>query len=244
MQGKVITVENLSFSYDGNQVLENVSFSVDEGDYIGLVGPNGSGKTTLIRNMLGLVKPRAGRIFLFGVRLADFKEWGKIGYLPQKINSFNLFFPATVREVVSLGLASKKEADSDAVERAMELVDVGNIGGRLIGELSGGQLQRVLLARALVNEPALLIMDEPTSAIDPETREKFFAVLRDLNREKKMTVMLITHDVGTIGKYARKLLYLDGKVFFYDTFQNFCLSPAMKELFGAFSQHVICHMHD
>jgi zinc transport system ATP-binding protein len=244
MQGKVIEVEDLSFSYNGKQVLDRVSFAIDQGDYVGLVGPNGSGKTTLIRNVVGLVKPGSGKIFLFGAALGHFNEWGKLGYLPQKINSFNRFFPATVREVVGLGLVSKGGAGGEAVERAMELVDVRDIGGRLIGELSGGQLQRVLLARALANEPELLILDEPTSAIDPETREKFFSVLQDLNREKKMTVVLITHDVGTIGKYAQKLLYLDQKVVFYGTFRNFCLSPEMTDLFGASSQHVICHMHD
>ena len=245
MPGEVIAVQDLSFSYNGKLVLDRGGFAVDRGDYIGLVGPNGSGKTTLIRNILGLVSPGEGNISLFGKDLSVFKEWGRIGYLPQKMNSFNLFFPATVREIVGLGLASKAmDPRGEAVEKAMDLVDVGGISGRLVGELSGGQLQRVFLARALVNEPELLILDEPTSAIDPETREKFFTVLQDLNREKAMTVLLITHDVGTIGKYARKFLYLDRRVIFYDTFSNFCLSPEMTELFGPFSQHVICHMHD
>jgi zinc transport system ATP-binding protein len=245
MPGEVIAVQDLSFSYSGKLVLDRVGFAVDRGDYIGLVGPNGSGKTTLIRNILGLVSPGEGKISLFGTDLSVFKEWGRIGYLPQKMNSFNLFFPATVREIVGLGLGSKTmDPRGEAAEKAMDLVDVGGISGRLVGELSGGQLQRVFLARALVNEPELLILDEPTSAIDPETREKFFTVLQDLNREKAMTVLLITHDVGTIGKYARKFLYLDRRVIFYDTFSNFCLSPEMTELFGPFSQHVICHMHD
>ena len=245
MPGEVIAVHDLSFSYNGKLILDRVSFAADKGDYIGLVGPNGSGKTTLIRNILGLVSPGEGKVALFGKDLSVFKEWGRIGYLPQKMNSFNLFFPATVREIVGLGLGSKTmDSREEAVGKAMDLVDVGGISGRLVGELSGGQLQRVFLARALVSEPELLILDEPTSAIDPETREKFFTVLQDLNREKVMTVLLITHDVGTIGKYARKLLYLDRRVIFYDTFNNFCLSPEMTELFGPFSQHVICHMHD
>jgi zinc transport system ATP-binding protein len=123
-------------------------------------------------------------------------------------------------------------------------MDIGALRDKKIGELSGGQQQRVIIARALINEPELLILDEPTTAVDPETREKFFAVLDDLNRNKNTTVILITHDTGSAGKYASKLLYFDRAVVFYGTFKDFCESPNMARYFGAYSQHLICHRHD
>jgi len=114
----------------------------------------------------------------------------------------------------------------------------------MIGELSGGQQQRVFLARAIVHEPELLILDEPTAALDPETRERFFAMIQELNGKKGVTIILVTHDIGNIGKYASKLLYLDKKIIFYGSFNDFCLSDEMMGYFGAYSQHVICHRHD
>jgi zinc transport system ATP-binding protein len=114
----------------------------------------------------------------------------------------------------------------------------------LIGDLSGGQQQRVLAARALVNEPELLILDEPTTAFDPETRENFFRTLQELNHNKKVTVILVTHDIGSIGKFASKLLYLDKRIIFYGSFEDFCSSADMGSYFGEFAQHLICHRHD
>lgn len=245
MHDTLVEVENLSFSYNGKEVLTDVSFTVEPGDYVGLVGPNGSGKSTLIRSILGLITPGRGKVLLFGKALSSFTDRQKIGYLPQKVGGLHQFFPATVKEVVSLGIMGRRKGDAEeAVEKAMGLMDVQGLRGRLVGELSGGEFQRVLLARALVNDPHLLILDEPTSAVDPETRERFFSILERLNRERRVAILLITHDVGTIGKFARKMLYLDRRLIFYGTFESFCLSREMTELFGAFSQHVICHMHD
>jgi zinc transport system ATP-binding protein len=127
---------------------------------------------------------------------------------------------------------------------AMRLMDVLDIKNKLIGDLSGGQQQRVLVARAIVNEPELLILDEPTTALDPETREKFFHTLQELNQNKKVTIILITHDIGSIGKYASKLLYLDKRIIFYGSFEDFCSSADMESYFGEFAQHLICHRHD
>jgi zinc transport system ATP-binding protein len=126
----------------------------------------------------------------------------------------------------------------------LELVDIIDIKTELIGELSGGQQQRVLIAKALVSEPELLILDEPTTALDPEAREKFFGTLKDLNENRKVTIIIITHDIGTIGKYASRLLYLDKRLIFYGGFDDFCTSSEMANYFGEYSQHVICHRHD
>ncbi len=246
-----VSLKNLRFQYNGIEILKDISFQIQTGDYVGVVGPNGSGKTTLIKTTLGFFKPTQGQIFLFGQDPSNFTDWQKIGYLPQKAQDFNPHFPATVREIVSLGLLSKKgfpkrisRSDDSAINEALALMDITNIQKKLIGELSGGQLQRVLIAKAMASEPDLLILDEPTTALDPEGRENFFNTLKELNEKKKMTIIMITHDIGTIGKYASRLLYLDKRVIFYGTFDTFCTSREMSNYFGEYSQHVICHRHD
>ena len=249
MPVNIVSSEHIYFHYNSAEVLADASFALEKGDYLGLVGPNGSGKTTLIKLLLGLIRPSRGTIRLFGQNPQEFRDWQKIGYLPQK-TTFNPLFPATVREVVSLGLLSKKKfpkrmtrPDRVFVDAALNLLDIDDIGHKLIGELSGGQQQRVFLAKALVGEPELLIMDEPTTALDPETREKFFETLSSLNRERMTTIIIITHDTGTIGEHASKLLYLDKSVVFCGSFDDFCKSSGMTNYFGEFSQHLICHRH-
>jgi zinc transport system ATP-binding protein len=251
MSVEIVSVDKLFFQYNSSEVLTDMSFSLHAGDYLGLVGPNGSGKTTLIKILLGFYKPAKGVVRLFGHDPSVFEEWYKVGYLPQKIVSFNPHFPATAREIVALGLLSRKKVpgrpfnpDYLTVEKALELMDITNIKNKLIGELSGGQLQRVLVAKALMSMPELLILDEPTTALDPETRERFFTLLKQLNEERGVTIIIITHDVGTIGKYASKLLYLDKKIVFYGSLESFCVSSEMSSYFGEYSQHVICHRHD
>jgi len=249
MPVEVVSASDLSFRYDTKDVLKDVSFSVGRGDYVGLVGPNGSGKSTLIRIILGLEKATTGYIRLFGQPSQRFEDWRKIGYLPQRNSAFSRFFPAKVKEIVALGLVPKRRSgllgqDEEAVWKALALMDIVEIRDKLINELSGGQQQRVLLARALVKEPDLLILDEPTVAIDPEMRERFFDVIMDINRNKGVTVLLVTHDTSSIGKYANKLLYLEGSIVFYGGFDEFCLSEEMTKVFGTFSQHLICHRHE
>ncbi len=245
----VVSARNLRFTYETRDVLRNISFSIEAGDFVGLVGPNGSGKSTLIRLMLGLESPVDGSVSLFGEAPSRFRDWHKIGYLPQKNAALSRFFPATVQEVVALGLVPKRAgipgADGrDALGKALDLMDITDIRDKLIGELSGGQQQRVLLARALIKEPELLILDEPTIAVDPEIRERFLNVLMELNRKRRVTVLLVTHDTASIGKYAKKLLYLDTEIIFYGGFDEFCLSGEMTKVFGSFTQHLICHRHE
>jgi len=246
----VIGVENLCFQYQSVEVLTDISFEIAAGDYVGLVGPNGSGKTTLVRAILGVAPSLTGKVALFGQALEQFQDWHKIGYLPQKLGAFNPNFPATVREVASLGLIARKSfprrldrADQRAVDRALERLGIADIGQKLIGELSGGQQQRALIARAIVGEPELIILDEPSAALDPESREHFFTILQDLNRNSRVTMILVTHDMGTIGQYANKLLYIDRKIIFYGGFDEFCRSENMTALFGGDAQHIICHRH-
>ena len=250
MSGAVLTIDNLCAGYHGTRALENVSFSVNPGDYIGICGPNGSGKSTLVKVRLGLLPASSGQVSLLGTPQSSFKEWRRIGYLPQGLQFFNPHFPATVNEVVRLGRLAGKgfpkrfdREDALAVERTMEWMGISSIKGCMIGELSGGLRQRVLLARALVNDPLLLVLDEPTTALDPETRESFYELIFEMNREKQATVLLVTHDTATIGKYASHLLYLDKQVVFYGSFDDFCNSSEMTGFFGEHGQHLVCHRH-
>lgn len=250
MPGEVVRTERLCCSYRAGRVLEDISITVAAGDYVGVVGPNGSGKSTLVQSLIGLVAISEGSASLFGVPSDKFTEWGRIGYLPQSLRLLNPVFPATVAETVGLGLLSRKsfprrvtQQDGQLVDKTLDTLGIYDLRSKLIGELSGGQQQRVLLARALINKPDLLILDEPTAALDPETRERFYALIADINRSQGVTVLLVTHDTGAIGQHANKMLYLDKRVLFYGNFEEFCASQEMSALFGTHSQHLMCHRH-
>lgn len=247
---ELIRVEQLCCRHGAVEALSGVSFTVNSGDYLGIVGPNGSGKSTLVRALLGLMPIDQGQVTLFGTALDRFDDWSKLGYLPQNLEPLNPSFPATVEEVVRLGLLSGKRMprrfgrqDRQQVMSVLEQLGIVELRRRMIGELSGGQQQRVMLARALVNRPQLLVMDEPTAALDPEVRERFYTLVAQMNREHGVTVLLVTHDTGTIGLYASKMLYLDKQVMFWGSFEQFCHSPEMAAFFGEYSQHLICHRH-
>jgi zinc transport system ATP-binding protein len=247
---EVLKVEGLRCRYNSSDVLQEIFLDVRAGDYLGVVGPNGSGKSTLIRAILGLIPFEQGSLFLFGTPLQQFRAWQRVGYLPQRLRFANPHFPGTVEEVVRLGLLAGKKfpkrasrADDAVVRRTMELLGIERIRKQLIGELSGGQQQRALLARAIVGGPELLILDEPTTALDPETRDNFYALLQELNRDHRTTILLVTHDTWSIGKYATRFLYLDKKIVFDGTFDEFCQSDEMTEFFGEYAQHQICHRH-
>lgn len=236
----VIHVDDLTFRYNGLDVISRITFTVEKGVYLGIVGPNGSGKSTLIKNILGILQPAQGRVELFGQPLGRFRQWGKIGYLPQRLSALNAHFPATVQEIIQMGTRNK---DTAALKRTLELMAIDHLASRLIGELSYGEQQRAMLARALLRQPDLLIFDEPTTALDPETREIFYSLTRDMCQAAGTTVILVTHDIGIIGQYAQNLLYMDKKVIFSGTFGDFCSSPDMTGFFGPMSQHIICHQH-
>jgi len=247
MPVSIVEARDLNVAFDGRQVLSGVNFSIQQGDYIGLVGPNGSGKSTLIKCMLGLIRSFQGGISLFGSAPSAMEHRERVGYLPQRMEFFNPRFPTTVTEVISQGMIADRRAGKrsagEEIKKVIELFDLKELRNRLIGELSGGQQQRVFIARALVNAPDFLILDEPTSALDPEVRESFFELLHELNKEKNVTIILVTHDIGSVGQYASKLMYLDKKVIFFGGFDEFCQSENMANFFGSASQHIICHKH-
>lgn len=224
----IISVKNLTASYGLNPALQNVSFEVVAGDYIALTGPNGAGKTTLAKALLGLIPIRGGIIEIFDTNLAEFRQWQKIGYLPQKGSAFNPLVPATAREIVRLGKSSEKKFpkrfskdDDKIVAQILGSLNIGELADALFFELSGGQQQRVLLARALVSNPQLLILDEPTTALDPQSRDNFFNLLKNLNHDNRVTIIYITHDLPSIGSLANKTLYIDKEIKYFGKFADF-----------------------
>ncbi|HEY9059450.1 MAG TPA: metal ABC transporter ATP-binding protein [Pseudobacteroides sp.] len=242
----ILSVQNLTMKYGRNEVLSSISFEVEAGDYIGIVGPNGSGKTTLMKGLLGLLLPSEGKI-QFGDN-ANGRSF--IGYLPQKAVMNDRLFPAKVKEIVSIGLLGNKKMpkvitkkDIEKIDIILEKLKISDLKDKKIGDLSGGQQQRVLLARAMVSSPQMLILDEPTSALDPKIREEFYEMISSLNKDDGVTVLLVSHDVGSIGKYTRKMLYLDRRMVFYGSYAEFCKSKEMTEYFGFFAQHHFCWRH-
>lgn len=203
----IITLDNVSFSYQKKDILKNMSFSVKERDFIGLIGTNGAGKTTTLRLIVGLLKPTSGKISLFGEPIDSFKAWEKIGYVPQK-NHLNPLFPATVKEVVLSGLKRKNnwfgrttKDDLEKCHDALMAMGVEDLAEKRIGELSGGQQQRVFLARALINNPSLLILDEPTIGIDVQTQKSFFHMIKHMHQHHNITFLMVSHDMDMIKGY-------------------------------------------
>ncbi|MBI4496056.1 MAG: metal ABC transporter ATP-binding protein [Deltaproteobacteria bacterium] len=245
----MIQVENVSYRLRGLEVLQDVSLAISRGDFLALIGPNGSGKTTLIRIILGLLPQSSGRVFLMGETPEQFSQWERIGYVPQKATHLDPFFPAAVREVVGMGLLCRKRfprllsrRDEAAIDRALDQVGMRELKGRRIGELSSGQQQRVFIARAIVNGPDILFLDEPTAGVDADTQERFYDLLADLNRQRNLTIVLITHDFGIITRHANKVACLNQRLVFHGTHGEFCSSPVVQELLHG-EHHLVCHRH-
>ncbi|MDR1378059.1 MAG: ABC transporter ATP-binding protein [Synergistaceae bacterium] len=212
----VLTVENLSVSYGSVLALEDISFKVEEGEFFCVVGANGSGKSTLIKGILGLI-PLAKGTAVFSV------ERERISYVPQS-ETADRDFPATVREIVLTGtqktgwrLPFYTKEDRRAADEALSFFGIEALGSCQIGELSGGQRQRALLARAMCRNPALLFLDEPCAGLDANAKKAFYAMLADWNRQRKVTVVMVSHDLDDVKTYAdrvavlaRKLLFLGG----------------------------------
>ncbi|RXT13543.1 metal ABC transporter ATP-binding protein [Ammoniphilus sp. CFH 90114] len=218
----IIQCKDIHFNYSHNEVLKDVHFIVEQGDYVGLVGPNGSGKSTLLKIILGLVQPKQGEVKLFGIPTSSFKDWYKIGYVSQKANSFNSGFPATVYEVVSMGLYGKmglfkrlNRQHHESIMEAIEQVGLSSLADRNIGKLSGGQQQRAFIARALVSKPSLLILDEPTVGVDTESVDRFYHLLAKLHQEHQLTLLMVTHDIGMMTHHVNKVACLNKRIHFH-----------------------------
>lgn len=245
----IIQINDISYAYGNHQVLEEISFTVEEGDYVGLIGPNGSGKSTLLRLMLGLLKANTGSIKLFDQPIQQLADRSLIGYVPQRITQADIQFPATVEEVVATGRVAKagllrplRSIDKIAIQKAMRLTNVGHYAHRRIGTLSGGERQRVFIARALASDPKLLILDEPTVGVDAASQETFYSLLCDLNSKQKLTIVLVSHDIDVVAQEVKSVLFLNKKLVAFGRPKDLLKDGMLEKLYSG-NMKLIEHHH-
>lgn len=239
--GPVVELKHVSFAYRGTPVLEDVSLTVDHGDFLSVVGPNGGGKTTILKLILGLIKPAGGTVRLFGA--PPEKARHRIGYMPQ-YSSLDPLFPVSVLDVVLMGRLGRgmsfwrySRSDRRSAEEALEKVELAPLRDRPFFQLSGGQYQRVLLARALVSDPDLLLLDEPTSNVDAAIETGLYELLHRLNEQ--LTIILVTHDLGFVSRYVDKVACVNRKLLTHPT------SEITGEMISAiYGSHVHMIRHD
>jgi len=246
----VLEVKNLNVSRSGEQVIEDANFQINQGDYVGIVGPNGGGKTTLLSVILNFLPLTKGSIRLYGVDINKFVSWEKIAYISQKATSFENQFPLTVRELVSLGCIRKgnigrrfRPEDWTAVEDSIEFMGLRDFAERRIGQLSGGQKQRVFVAKALARKPELIFLDEPIVGVDSEAQERFYKKLSDLNMERQTTILLVTHDLASVFCRMSKVLCVNKKVEVAQITDDLDANLLLKRAYGEHF-HFVFHRHE
>lgn len=228
---QLLKCENIHMNYDSTKAVNGVSFSVDEGDFLCIVGENGAGKSTLLKGILGLQKISEGRVIFNGIKKSE------IGYLPQRTQA-QKDFPAAVKEVVLSGRIGRRgklfysAEDRQIAAENMETMKISDIRNKSFNELSGGQQQRVLLARALCATDRLLLLDEPTAGLDPFVTEDMYRLIEHLNSEHGVTVIMVTHDIKSAVKYANKILCMEHDGDFFGTTQEYLDTPAAKRILG------------
>jgi zinc transport system ATP-binding protein len=235
-------VEGLTFSYDGEAVLEDVSLSVAQGDFVAVVGPNGGGKTTLMKLCLGLLHPQKGQIKLFG--LAPSRARNKVGYLPQHAHT-DPSFPVTVLDVVLMGRLGRggwegyyRRRDKEDALKALDQVGLTQLASRPFSSLSGGQRQRVLIARALACQPQMLILDEPTANVDPSAEKEILDLLYELNRH--LTVIVVSHDLAFVSPYVGHVICVNRRVVTHPT--RDVTGEVISQVYGR-PVHMVRHDH-
>jgi zinc transport system ATP-binding protein len=242
---QVVEIDRLSYAYSDNLVLNNISFSIGEGDILGIIGPNGAGKTTLFSCMLGLLNDYTGTIKIFGedIKNKNSKIFESIGYIPQK-KTIEQNFPATVEEIVSLGITISGKISREKIASALETVDLLVQKDRRVGELSGGQQQRVLIAKAMVNNPKLLILDEPVTGIDHETQNRFYSLLKKLNHENRITIIWASHDLDAVNRLATSVACINRSMFFHGKTHEFFEDPDLLKAYSESSMQAHMQLHN
>ncbi|MBR2878989.1 MAG: metal ABC transporter ATP-binding protein [Clostridia bacterium] len=227
----LLVCENLSMSYENNNVLHDLSFAVEQGDYLSIIGENGSGKTTLMKGILGLMSPSAGTIMLSGISRRE------VGYLPQQ-TVVQKDFPASVIEVVLSGTVGKSKRlfynsyDKKKARDNLKKLGIEQLQNKSYKELSGGQQQRVLLARALCAASKLLVLDEPTSGLDPVATAELYEILTNLNKTEKMTIITVSHDIESAVANSNKILHLGKETVFYGRTEEYIKTDIYTQMTG------------
>ena len=245
----IFDVSSMSLQINSQMILDFLSLKIFSGEYDAIIGPNGGGKTTLVRLLLGLEKPTNGTIKIFGKDIKEFNEWHKIGYVPQRASHVDAAFPATVLDVVKMGRTAKRgffarysDVDAACVEDAMRKMDVLDIQNKMIGTLSGGQRQRVMIARALASKPEVLILDEPNTGVDAASQQRFYELLRKLNRDENLTIIFITHDIGVIADDIKRLFTVNRKLLTCNNPKEAISCEDMSRLYGV-DAHLLSNHH-
>ena len=237
----VVEIEHLTVQYPDVKALDDVSFTVNRGDFLGIIGPNGAGKSTLFASMLGLHTKYKGTIKFFGHDIRKSKDYlQEIGYVPQK-PIFEKNFPATVNDVVRMGL--RKESYANKIDKILQQLWIHELSEKRIGELSGGQQQRVFIAKALVNNPKLLILDEPVTGIDQQSIELFYSILRELNSKQKITIIWSSHDLDAVNQLANHVACLNRTLFFHGESDEFFENDELVKQYSEASMQEHMHHH-
>ena len=237
----VVDIEHLTVQYPDVKALDDVSFTVKKGDFLGIIGPNGAGKSTLFASMLGLHTKYKGTIKFFGKDIRKSKDYLKeIGYVPQK-PIFEKNFPATVNDVVRMGL--RQESDANKIDEILQQLWIHELSKKRIGELSGGQQQRVFIAKALVNNPTLLILDEPVTGIDQQSIDLFYSILRELNSKQKITIIWSSHDLDAVNQLANHVACLNRTLFFHGESDEFFENDELVKQYSEASMQEHMHHH-
>lgn len=220
MPEPIIEASMLNIARGGRLVIEDATFSIPLGTYMGVVGPNGGGKSTLMQALVGVIPYQSGSIKIMGMPLEEFNQWNKLAFLSQQSINFDENFPLSVRELVSLGRITKSKLgrrlgreDWKNVDEALRFMGVSKLADRRIGQLSGGQKQRVLVAKAIVREPEIIILDEPVSGVDVEAQERFFMLLSNLNAKHGITILIVSHDLATVFCRMNQVMCINRKVY-------------------------------
>ena len=236
----IVDIQKLSVDYSGIKALDDISFGIAEGDFLGIIGPNGAGKSTLFRCMLGLHTQYDGTIKFFDQDIRDSKRYlSQIGFVPQK-PVVDRNFPATIREIVSM---SQNSNDSKKVEEALQKVWMHELADRRIGDLSVGQQQRVFIAKALVNSPKILVLDEPVTGIDVYNQDLFFQILGELNTREKISIIWSSHDLDAVERLANKVACLNKTLFFHGISKEFFSDDEMLKKYSETSMQMHMHHH-
>lgn len=238
----IVEAKNVSLTLGGRPILEDVTFTLEEGGFLGIIGPNGGGKTMLLRCITGLTKPTSGELRICGVSPEAAR--GQIGYVPQ-FGRFDRDFPIRVIDVVLMGrlahvppFRSFTKADATKAQEKLQKVGLDGYGLRPVAALSGGELQRVLIARALATEPKLLLLDEPTASLDTNVGRSFYELLDELSKE--MTIILVSHDLGVVARYVRAIGCLNRKLHYHNSPE--LSHEALAEVYGC-PIDLIAHGH-
>jgi zinc transport system ATP-binding protein len=246
---RAIEVKGVYFGYDSRPLLSDISFEVNKGDFMGIVGPNGSAKTTLLKLLLGILEPKQGSIYIFGESVRTFDQWQRLGYISQKARDINSSFPATVEEIIAANIYSEKRSfgisgrrQRDKLEEALSVVDMADYKRSLIGNLSGGQQQRVFIARALVNKPEMIIMDEPLVGVDVSSQDKFYSLMEVLNKKLGITLVMVSHDIGAISDRTNKVACLGNQSIYVHDSSCFNQADYIKQVYGE-GINILHHRH-